>query len=115
LNNWKFLQELGFAGQLKYLIQNFHGYQDFVDEMSAYSAANALVLGGPWASIYPTPTSLKPSVSALTYEDPVLGQVGDEFLRLLSLGSVFAIAPTLLNSSSSIKSAVSTASNVIGI
>ncbi len=114
LNNWQFLQQLGFAAQLKYLAQNFHGYQDFVDEMAAYSAANAPALAGPWNFIYPMPTALKPNVNALMYEDPVLGQVGTQFLELLGLGAIFAIPPSQLGSSL-IQSAISTASSVTGI
>lgn len=110
LTKWSSLQELGFAAQLTYLDKNFHGLNDFIDQMSIYSGSNT-ILAGAWSLIYPTQVPMTPEVSSLMYTDPVLGQVGLQFLSLINFGQTLALSPSQLNQPAMIASLVSIAAS----
>ena len=111
LTKWSSLQELGFAAQLTYLDKNFHGLNDFISQMTQYSSSNSL-LETAWAPVLPN-VPFTPTVSLLMYTDPVLGQVGLQFLSLINFGQTFALSPSQLNQPALISSLVSIAANSI--
>jgi hypothetical protein len=105
LTQWPFLQQLGHAGMLTHLNANFHGLNDFNDQMSAYSSTNAM-LAAAWRVIKQLAPK-NPEVTALMFVSPILGQVGNEFQQLTGFGQAFAISPDQLKSPASIQSLVS--------
>ena len=104
LTQWPILQQLGYAGSLTHINQNFHGVKDFYDQMTAYSSTHAILIAA-WQAIKQLAPK-NPEVLATMFVSPVLGQVGNEFLALSSFGQAFAITPDQLKIPSAITSAV---------
>jgi hypothetical protein len=105
LTQWPTLQQLGFAGSLTHLNQNFHGLGDFNTQLSEYSSTSDL-LEAAW-SVIKQIAPKNPQVTALMYTDPNLGQVGKEFQSMTGFGQAFAITPDQLKQPSNISSLVS--------
>lgn len=104
LNQWPFLQRLGFSGTLTNLNQAFHGLGDFNNEMAEYSSTDDL-LELAWTVIRQI-VPQNPIVSALMFNSSVLGQVGKEFQQMTGFGQAFALSPDQLKSPAAIQSAV---------
>lgn len=101
LDKFPFLQLLAYNAQLGYTVKDFLGLKDFYDEMTIYSGTNVDVLQPAWNSIK-TIAPVNPDVQALTYTDPILGQVGLPFLTMVGFAETFAVAPDeLLTASAS--------------
>lgn len=103
LEQWSFLQELGYAGALAYLQTHFHGLDDFYDQMELYSSTHP-VLSTAWKTIKEL-APLNLDVLKETATIPPLGLVGDEFLTVPELGLAFAISPDQLSTVSGVKDA----------
>ena len=108
LAQWPTIQKLGFAGQLGHMNANFHGLEDFKNEIAAYSATNGL-LEAAWQVIKQI-VPMNPAIIPLLFQSDVLGQVGVEFQQLSGFGQAFAINPTQLKSPASITSQVQSTS-----
>jgi hypothetical protein len=98
LDEWPFLQTLGFQASLKDSSEMFHGLEDFVEQIEDYSSANPTQLGGPMSVIAPR-APLNANVEREMYEDPTLGEVGLTFESLAGFGQVFAVSPDELQES----------------
>lgn len=109
LSQWPFLQQLGFNGSLYLQGQTFHGLHDFHDQMATYSATHS-ILTSAW-NVIKGIVLKNLDVLSLTYNSPVLGQVGNLFQQLSGFGQVFAVSPSELQSPVAINKAVSTASS----
>lgn len=112
-------QKLGYEGSLSETGSAFHSLQDFVTQMSTYSATNS-ILTAAWATISPSiqipgAVTLKspqnPSIEAQLVRDPNLGVVGNLFSSIQNFSQVFSINPSQVSSPGSISSQ---ASNVLG-
>lgn len=109
LDQFSFLQDLAYNGQIGYIMKDFHGLQDFITEMQTYSATNA-ILTAAWASIQQlAPLNLQ--VALNTYQDPDLGTVGLLFQSIPNYAQVFALSPDDLNSTSAIADKVTVSSD----
>ncbi len=108
LAQWPTLQKLGFAGQLGHMNANFHGLEDFKNQISAYSATNGL-LEAAWQVIKQV-APMNPSIIPLLFRSDVLGQVGVEFQQLSGFGQAFAITPTQLKLPAAVESQVQSTS-----
>lgn len=111
LTQWPFLQQLGFAGSLTYLNQNFHGLGDFNTELSEYSSTSA-ILEAAW-SVIKQIAPKNPQVTALMFTSSTLGQVGNQFQSLTGFGQAFAITPDQLKQPTNIGSLVQAGTNVV--
>ncbi len=105
MTQWPFLQELGFAGSLTHMNQNFHGLNDFNEQMTDYSSTSG-ILEAAWAVIKQL-VPKNPDVTALMFNSSTLGQVGKEFQQMSGFGQAFAITPDQLKTPTSIPSLVS--------
>jgi hypothetical protein len=106
LQNFQFTQKLTYAGILSQLAKNFHGLQDWYDQMTIYSATNP-ILTNAWNTIKPFAKQnldLQPQM----YIDPVLGQVGITFLQIPAFSAIFTVTPS--DTSQSISSKVQSSS-----
>lgn len=109
LDQFSFLQQLAYNGQIGYIMKDFHGLDDFVTQMTVYSATNP-ILTGAWATIKPiAPKNLQ--VSLKTYEDSDLGRVGLLFLSIPNYAQVFALSPDDLQDPNAIDNKVTISSD----
>lgn len=105
MTQWPFLQQLGFAGSLTHMNQNFHGLSDFNLQLSEYSSTGA-VLEAAW-SVIKQIAPKNPLVTALMFNSSTLGQVGNEFQNITGFTQAFAITPDQLKQPANIGSLVS--------
>jgi hypothetical protein len=99
------LQILCYNGILGSLKQDFHGLQDFYEQMAAYSSTNQ-ILQTAWSVINPIVPN-NANIELMLFVSTVLGVVGDVFELIHGYAQVFGLSPTNLASPSSIASTVS--------
>jgi hypothetical protein len=92
VDEWPFLQTLGFQASLKDSSEMFLGLDDWTEQIEEYSSANPTQLGGPM-SVIQKRVPMNSNVKAEMYEDETLGDVGDIFSTLPAFGQVFAVSP----------------------
>jgi hypothetical protein len=91
LQEFPSLQQLGYAGQLSSLKNDFHGLQDFKQQLSMYSNTSTM-LKIAWSVI----SSIVPNnanVARMLIKVPGLGTVGQAFQTVHNFGQVFALSP----------------------
>lgn len=96
LQQFPALQVLGYNGQLASMKKDFHGLNDFRDQMAKYSSVSH-TLRIAWSIIqYMVP--INASILALLFTSPSLGTVGNAFKSINGFGQVFALSPADLQS-----------------
>lgn len=109
LQQFPALQELGYAGQLASLKNDFHGLVDFNQQMAKYSSVSGL-LGIAWSLIkYISPNN--PNIARLLFTAPGLGTVGQLFQTIHGFGQVFALTPDDLKTPSTVNAKTSVYKN----
>lgn len=109
LSEFPALQQLGYAGQLGSMKNDFHGLADFNQQMSKYSSANG-ILEAAWSLI----SSIAPNninIARELYTAPGLGTVGQAFQSIEGFAQVFALTPSDLSSPSATNAATSVYQN----
>lgn len=109
LQQFPSLQQLGYAGQLGSMKNDFHGLQDFKDQLTAYSSTSSL-LTVAWSVIKAiVPNNV--NVTRLLTTIPGLGLVGQAFQSIHNFGQVFSLSPGDLASPSTVSAKVSVYKN----
>lgn len=109
LSEFPALQQLGYAGQLGSMKQDFHGLADFNQQMAKYSSASA-ILKLAWSLI----SSIAPNninIARELFTSPGLGTVGQAFQSIEGFAQVFALTPADLSSPTATSSATSVYKN----
>lgn len=109
LQQFPALQQLGYAGQLASIKNDFHGLVDFNLQMSQYSSVSGM-LTVAWSLIkYIAPNNA--NVGRLLFTAPGLGSVGQLFQTIQSFGQVFALTPNDLTSPTKVSAKASVYQN----
>lgn len=105
LQQFPFLQKLGYNGQLGSMKNDFHGLLDFKAQLTKYSSVSR-TLRLAWALIQAiVPNNV--NISSLLISPPGLGQVGNLFQSVHNFGQVFALSPSDLTSPATVAAKVS--------
>jgi hypothetical protein len=91
LQQFPALQQLGYAGQLSSLKNDFHGLQDFKLQMAQYSSSHP-ILAAAWTLISAIVPN-NPNIARMLIKVPGLGTVGQAFQSIHNFGQVFALSP----------------------
>lgn len=108
LQEFPMLQQLGYNGQLSSMKNDFHGLQDFKDQMSKYSSVSHTLKIG--FTIIQAIIPNNPSIGRLLITSPGMGTVGKLFSTIQGFGQVFALTPSDLASPSSVSAKASVSS-----
>jgi hypothetical protein len=110
LQQFPFLQELGYNGQLSYMKKDFHGLKDFYTQLAKYSQSHPILLRA-WALIIATALG-NATIGKLLFNAPGLGSVGKLFQGANNFGQVFSLSPQDLQDPAVIANKIASVANL---
>lgn len=109
-NDWQTRQKAAYAAVVDYIRQDFHGLNDFKEQMQMYSTALGLIGTAAYKVIQPL-IPFNRNVLETEVDDPEMGMVGKFLLTLLGFNQVFAMTPQTLQDPSIASSALASATS----
>lgn len=108
LQDWPSRQNLQYGAMKGLLYKDFHGLQDFYNEMAAYSATH-IVLQTAWSVIQGIVPN-NPTLLATLLTLPGFGLVGMQVLSLVGIQNIVVAPQSILQSSSQLNSTINSLS-----
>ncbi len=103
--DWKDRQKIQYEAIKGLMFKDFHGLQDFYEQMFIYSSTNPLILGPAWRAIQPLAPRNRNVLATLT-DLPGLGLVGQYLATLVGFEQTFVLPNEILEDSAALKDAL---------